>query len=295
MKILLTGKDGQVGWELNRSLLHLGHIFALDRHQADLSKPDEVRKKLNEIRPDVIVNAAAYTAVDKAEAEDSVAMTINGIAPGVLAEEARKLNALFVHYSTDYVFDGEKEDAYTESDVPSPVNVYGRTKLAGEQFIQESGSDYLIFRTSWVYAARGKNFLLTMMRLAQERESISIVRDQFGSPVWARLIAETTAHCISQALPQRRSGNFDSQLFHLASAGSTSWHGFADAIMRIASERLALKSRVRKINAIPTSEYPTPARRPKNSRLASRKLESSFDVVMPHWRECLELCIEGMK
>lgn len=295
MKILLTGKNGQVGWELNRSLLHLGQIVALDSYQVDLSQLEDLRKILNDIGPDVIVNAAAYTAVDKAEEEASLAMTINGIAPGILAQEAKRLNALLVHYSTDYVFDGAKQDPYTESDVPNPVNAYGRSKLAGEQAIQKSGCDYRVFQTSWVYASRGNNFLLTILRLAQERDRISIVGDQFGSPTWAKLIAGTTSHCIGQALAQRQSGKFSSGLFHLTSTGSTTWHGFAEAIIDIAADRLALNSIVGKISAIPTTEYPTPAKRPKNSQLASRKLEGEFDVVMPEWRECLELCIEEKK
>lgn len=295
MKILLIGKNGQVGWELNRSLLHLGQITALDRSAADLSQPEDLRKTLTDIRPDVIVNAAAYTAVDKAEKETELAMTINGVAPGVLAEEAKRYNALLVHFSTDYVFDGTKDNAYAESDAPSPVNVYGRSKLAGEQAIQTSGCDYLIFRTSWVYASRGRNFLLTILKLARERDSISIVGDQFGTPTWAKLIAGTTSHCIGLALMRRQLNQFNSGLFHLASAGSTTWHGFAEAIIDIAIDSLALQSKIGKISAIPTVEYPTPAKRPKNSQLTSRNLENEFNVVMPDWKTCLRLCIEEMK
>lgn len=294
MKILLIGKNGQVGWELNRSLLHLGNIVALERSAADLSQPDDLRKTLNAVSPDVIVNAGAYTAVDNAEEEESLAMTINGVAPGVLAEEAKRHDALLVHFSTDYVFDGTKDGPYTESDTPNPVNVYGRSKLAGELAIQDSGCDHLIFRTSWVYASRGKNFLLTMLRLAMERDSLSIVGDQFGSPTWAKLVSGTSSYCIGQALSERQTGNFSSGLFHLTSAGVTTWHGFAEAIINIAADRAGLKPAVKEINAIPSADYPTPAKRPKNSQLSLTGLESNFNVVMPDWNTCLELCIEEM-
>ncbi|MCA1767140.1 MAG: dTDP-4-dehydrorhamnose reductase, partial [Idiomarina sp.] len=196
MKILLFGKNGQVGWELNRSLQPLGEVIALDRDEADFSRPESLREIVRKIKPDVIVNAVAYTAVDKAEAEEALAATINSIAPGVLAEEALSINALLIHYSTDYVFDGTKQGPYVETDVPKPINAYGRTKLAGEQVIQSSGCDYFIFRTSWVYASRGHNFLLTILRLAKERDELNIVADQIGSPTSARLIAETTLLCL---------------------------------------------------------------------------------------------------
>ena len=295
MKIFLTGKNGQVGWELHRTLLHLGKIITFDRNALDLSDPETLRKTLNEVKPDIIVNAAAYTAVDKAEEEESLAMTINGDAPAVMAEEAKKLGALLVHYSTDYVFSGEKDGAYTENDAPCPLNAYGRSKLAGEQLIQQSGCDYLIFRTSWVYASRGANFLLTMLRLAQERDSLSIVGDQYGSPTWARHIAGTTSHCIGHAINRRSSDDFCSGLFHLTSSGSTSWHGFSETIIEMAVERLGLELSVSNICAIPTVEYPTPAERPKNSCLSSIKIEKEFKLTMPDWKECLDLCIEGMK
>ena len=226
MKILLFGKNGQVGWELNRSLQPLGEVVALSREEADFSNPESLRKIVSEISPDVIVNAVAYTAVDKAEEEEELAAIINGVAPGILAEEALKINALLIHYSTDYVFDGAKDSPYIETDKPNPINAYGRTKLAGEVVIQSSDCDYLIFRTSWVYASRGHNFLLTMLKLASEREELSIVADQMGAPTTAKLIADTTALSIRQAMGEKQSGNFSSDLYHLATSGSTSWHGF---------------------------------------------------------------------
>ena len=295
MKILLFGKIGQLGWELNRSLQPFGEIVVLGQEGADFSDPESLRDVVREIKPDVIVNAVAYTAVDKAEEEDNLAEKINGIAPGVLAEEALKLDALLIHYSTDYVFDGTKNDPYVETDVPNPLNVYGRTKLAGEVAIQTSGCDYLIFRTSWVYASRGHNFLLTILRLAKEREELSIVSDQIGSPTTARLIAETTILCLQQAMNERRSGTFSSDLYHLTASNSISWQGFAKEIVDIASQTLNLELIIKDIKAIPTVEYPTPAHRPMNSRLDLRKLEKKFDVVMPDWKDALGLCIEEIK
>jgi dTDP-4-dehydrorhamnose reductase len=292
MKILLFGKNGQVGWELNRSLQPLGEVVALGREQADFSNPETLRKIVQEVKPDVIVNAVAYTAVDKAEAEEELAAKVNSIAPGVLAEEAMKLNALLVHYSTDYIFDGAKESPYKETDKPKPINAYGRTKLAGEQAVQTSGCDYLIFRTSWVYASRGHNFLLTMLKLAQEREQLSIVSDQIGSPTSARLIADASAHCVKQSVKERLAGIFSSDLYHLTTSGHTSWYGFTKEIVKLASNSLNLQLTIKDINAIPTTDYPTPAIRPMNSQLALTKLESIFNLKMPGWRNELELCIE---
>jgi len=292
VKILLFGKIGQVGWELNRTLLSLGEIIVLDREDVDFSDPESLRGTVQEIKPDVIVNAVAYTAVDKAEAEEGIAAKINGIAPGILAEEALKLNALLVHYSTDYVFDGTKKQPYIETDKPNPLNAYGRTKLAGEVAIQSSGCDYLIFRTSWVYASRGHNFLLTILKLAQEREELSIVSDQIGSPTTARLIAETTILCMQQAMRERSQGVFSSDLYHLTASNSISWQGFAKEIVEVARQVLNLELSIKHIKAIPTIEYPTPARRPMNSRLDLSKLEKRFDVVMPDWKDALRLCIE---
>ena len=223
-RILLTGKNGQVGWELQRTLAPLGEVVVLDRRQLDLSDPDQIRERVREISPDLIVNAAAYTAVDRAEAEPEPAMAVNGTAPGLLAEEAKRIGAAIIHYSTDYVFDGAKTTPYTEEDAPNPLNVYGRTKLAGEQAVQAAGVPHLILRTSWVYGMRGKNFLLTILRLAREREELKIVDDQIGAPTWSRTIAEATAQILtSGAWPVSGA----SGIYHLTASGSTSWYGFA--------------------------------------------------------------------
>jgi dTDP-4-dehydrorhamnose reductase len=295
MKVLLTGKNGQVGFELNRSLLPLGDVIALDRHEADLCKPDSLRKLVREIKPDVIVNAAAFTAVDKAEEEEKHAEVVNADAPGVLAQEAKRINALVVHYSTDYIFDGCKEGVYSEQDKPSPVNAYGRTKLAGEMALRSSGCKYLIFRTSWVFSSRGHNFLLTILKLAREKEKLSIVNDQFGAPTWARLIADVSAHCISSSIKDCKSGCFTSDLYHLSSVGVTSWHGFAERILDFGKRLPTTDIITAALIAIPSSEYPVPAKRPANSRLDTRKLENKFNLVMPSWDRSLELCIEELK
>ena len=291
MKILLFGKNGQVGWELNRSLQPLGEVIALGREDADFSEPESLRRIVQDVSPDVIVNAVAYTAVDKAEEEEELATKINGVAPGILAEEALKLDALLVHYSTDYVFDGTKTSPYVETDKPNPVNTYGRTKLAGELAIQSSGCDHLIFRTSWVYTARGHNFLLTMLKLAQEREVLSIVNDQIGSPTSARLIADSTVLCVQQAIKEKLVGIFSSDLYHMTTSGHTSWHGFTKEIVKLASHRLNLQLTVKELKAIPTADYPTPAIRPMNSRLALTKLESIFTLKMPDWKKSLSICM----
>jgi len=294
MKILLLGKNGQLGWELNRSLQAFGDIVALDIDEADFSEPENLRQIVQQISPDVICNAVAYTAVDKAEKEETLAMNINGVAPGILAEEALKLDALLLHYSTDYVFDGTKKSPYVEADETNPLNAYGRTKLAGEIAVQSSGCDYLIFRTSWVYASRAQNFLLTMLKLAQEREVLSIVNDQVGSPTSARLISDTTVLCLQQAIKERRVGNFSSDLYHLTNSGYTSWFGFTKEIVAQARSQLGMKLALKKLKAIPTTDYPTPAIRPMNSQLALTKLESTFSIKMPNWKESLSLCIGGL-
>lgn len=295
MKILLTGKSGQVGWELNRSLLPLGEVVALDRSQADLSKPEELRPLVRSIKPDVIVNAAAYTAVDKAESEEELATTINGVSPGVLAEEASNIGALLVHYSTDYVFDGSKNSPYLENDVPNPLNAYGRSKLSGEQAIHSTGANYLIFRTSWVYASRGQNFLRTIIRLSKERESLRVVADQIGIPTWARLIAETTAHCLKQSLEEMRNRTFQSGLYNLTSSGETSWFGFSNSIVEIAHIESVEGLIIKGIEPISTSEYPTAAKRPLNSRLSIEKLQCKFNLKMPQWLHALQLCMEEIQ
>lgn len=294
MKILLLGKNGQVGWELNRALMSLGCVVALDRNGADFSSPEGLRNIVSTENPDVIINAVAYTAVDKAEGEERLAEIINAVAPGVLAEEALKINALLVHYSTDYVFDGNKKTPYGEIDEPNPINIYGRTKLLGEQAIQSSGCNYLIFRTSWVYASRGKNFLLSILKLAQEREELGIVSDQVGSPTSARLIAETTSLCINTVMKEMSSTASSSAVYHLTSSGNTSWYGFAEEIISFVSEAPSLSLKIKNLKAIATSEYPTAAKRPMNSQLMSNKLESEFGLIMPEWRNALILCMEEL-
>lgn len=294
MKILLTGCNGQVGWELGRALLPLGEVITSNSSQIDLSDLDGLRRAVQKYSADVIVNAAAYTAVDKAETEKDLAFLVNAEAPGVLAEQAKQTGALLIHYSTDYVFDGTKISAYAEDDVPNPANIYGQSKLAGEKAIQATGADYLILRTSWVYAARGHNFLKSILRLAAEREELNIVADQIGAPTWARLIAETTAHILRQSLLERHQGDFNSGLYNLTSTGETSWHGFAQMIVDYArqQENQTLKNRI--INPIPTKDYPLPAKRPANSRLSIDRLEQHFGLKMPAWDQALKLCMEDI-
>lgn len=294
MKIILFGKNGQVGWELNRLLRPLGQVVALGRDSADFSDPESLREVVKKVKPDVIVNAVAYTSVDKAEDEEDLANRINGIAPGVLAEEALNINALLIHYSTDYVFDGAKDSAYTEQDKANPLNAYGRSKLMGEQLVQRTGCDYLIFRTSWVYSTRGHNFLLTVLNLAEERKELSIVGDQTGSPTWARMIAGVSAICINQSCLEKRDNLFSSGLYNMTSSGVTSWHGFAQSIVEIAGKQRSKPFIVERINSISTAEYPTPAKRPMNSRLSSNKLEEKFGLKMPDWSTELDLCIEDV-
>ncbi|WP_213228618.1 dTDP-4-dehydrorhamnose reductase [Caballeronia sp. NK8] len=285
--ILLTGVNGQVGFELARSLQGLGKVVALDRTGLDLSDLDQIRQVVRDVKPSLIVNPAAYTAVDKAESDVDAAMRANGEAPGLLAEEAKRLGAALVHYSTDYVFDGTKEGAYVEDDAVNPQNVYGKTKLAGEQAIAASGCDHLIFRTSWVYGARGKNFLLTMLRLGAERDELSVVGDQMGAPTWSNTIATLTANVLAQAVAADDgwwSGK--SGLYHLTAGGSTSWAGFAKTIFELSSSEK--KPQVRDI---PAASYPTPAQRPSNSRMSNDKLYAAFGVRAPDWREALRLCL----
>jgi dTDP-4-dehydrorhamnose reductase len=284
---MLTGKNGQVGWELQRALAPLGDVVALDRSQLDLANPNQIRERVREIKPGLIVNAAAYTAVDRAEEEPEPAMAVNGIAPGLLAEEARRSGAGIVHYSTDYVFDGAKTTPYTEDDTPNPINEYGRSKLAGELSIQAAGAPYLILRTSWVYGMRGKNFLLTILRLAREREELRIVDDQIGAPTWSRMIAETTARILS-AGPLSLADI--SGVYHLTASGSTSWYGFAKAILALdpnPTEQVCQRQR-----PIPTAEYPTPARRPAYSVLSNDRLKAAFGLVLPGWEQGLKLALE---
>ncbi len=285
MRILLLGKNGQVGWELQRSLAPLGELIALDRHSTDycgdLSRPEHLAATVQTLRPDVIVNAAAYTAVDKAESDRETAYAINATAPQAIAQAAAETGAMLVHYSTDYVFDGSGDTPWTETGVPAPLSVYGASKLAGERAIVASGALHLIFRTSWVYAARGGNFAKTMLKLAQEREALSVINDQIGAPTGADLLADITAHAISQlAIKPQLSG-----LYHLAAAGETSWYSYAKHVFAQAQERgIQLKLDSAQFKAIPTSAYPTAAQRPLNSRLNCAKLESNFGLSIPHWQ-----------
>jgi dTDP-4-dehydrorhamnose reductase len=284
MKILLTGASGQVGYELERSLQALGDVVAVDRARMDLSDLDQVRDVVRAVAPQLIVNPAAYTAVDKAESEPALAQRINAEAPAVMAAEARRLGAAMVHYSTDYVFDGSKPGAYVETDATNPINVYGSSKLAGEQAIAAAGIPHLILRTSWVYGMRGKNFLLTMLRLARERDELRVVADQHGAPTWSRTIADTTACLLAQA---RQGGpawwDQHGGIYHLSAEGRTSWHGFTEAI--IAEAGLACR-----VLPISSAEYPVPARRPLNSVMASEKLTGRL-CALPDWDKALRLCL----
>ena len=293
MKLLVTGATGQVGWELARSLMPLGEVVALDRAACDLADPQAAAAVVAGYSPDVIVNAAAYTAVDKAESEPELANRINADAVGALADTARTLGALLVHYSTDYVFDGSKATAYVETDPTAPLNVYGASKLAGEQAIAASGCDYLLLRTTWVYAARGQNFVATMLRLFAEREQLRVVGDQHGAPTWARNIADATAGLICWAQAATAAGDPVQRVYNLSAAGETTWHGFAEEIHRLAVQRWPDHPwKLREIEAIPTSAYPTPAARPHNSRLDGTLLAEETRVVMPHWRDALVRCLE---
>jgi dTDP-4-dehydrorhamnose reductase len=284
MKILLLGKNGQVGWELQRALAPLGELVALDRHavdglSGDLADLDALRTTIRQVKPDVIVNAAAYTAVDKAESEAELALRVNGDASRLMAEESALLGAWLIHYSTDYVFSGEGSTPWQETDAVAPVNQYGASKLAGEQAIIASGCKHLIFRTSWVYGARGNNFAKTMLRLAKDRDTLSVIADQVGAPTGADLIADVTALAIRQVLQQPQL----SGLYHLAASGEVSWHGYASHVIAFAQangEQLAVTA----INPIDTTAYPTPARRPLNSRLNTQKLRDNFSLHLPDWQ-----------
>lgn len=286
--ILLLGKNGQVGWELQRTLASLGCVVVLDQPELDIKHYSQIREKLHEIKPQLIVNAAAYTAVDRAEEEPDLAMAINGIAPGVLAEEARALGAALVHYSTDFVFDGTKEDPYAEEDIPNPVNIYGKTKLAGEQAIQAAAGNYLIFRTSWVYGTRGNNFLLTMLRLANEHDQLKIVNDQIGSPTWCRMIAEATALVLARG---RKGLDGKWGTYHLTASGTTSWYDFARAILT--PDLLYPKSAV-ELLPITSAEYVSAARRPANSLLSNTLIRKEFGIDLPSWEYGLELVKESL-
>ena len=293
MRVLLLGAGGQVGWELQRSLAPLGELIALDRHGSnsdsgaygnlcgDLANLQGLAETVQKVRPDVIVNAAAHTAVDKAESEAELAHTLNALAPGVLAQEAVRLGAWLVHYSTDYVFDGSGTRPWREDDATGPLSVYGKTKLDGERLIQAVCPNHLIFRTSWVYAARGGNFAKTMLRLGQEREHLSVIDDQFGAPTGADLLADVTAHAIRQVLQRPQ----DAGLYHLVASGETTWNGYAKYVLRQAQlAQPAINIKAAEVAAVATSAFPTPARRPHNSRLDTARLRATFGLSLPDWQ-----------
>jgi dTDP-4-dehydrorhamnose reductase len=283
MKILLLGKNGQVGWELQRSLAPLGEVLALDRnsstHCGDLANLEGLAETVRVFRPQVVVNAAAYTAVDKAESDQTTAHLINALAPEVLSRACAAIDALLVHYSTDYVFDGGGQTPWVETDTTGPVNVYGRSKLAGEQGIAKQGARHIVFRTSWVYGTEGGNFAKTMLRLAQEREKMAVINDQYGAPTGAALLADITALSLQQT--QALSG-----IYHLAAAGETTWHAYAQYVLQTAKQfKPDIDYKVKEVAAVPTSEFPTPAQRPLNSRLNCNKLQQALQCQLPDWQK----------
>lgn len=282
-KILLFGKVGQVGWELRRTLAPLGTVICVDYPEVDFTAPESIRRHIADAAPNLIINAAAYTAVDKAETETALATKINADAPGIMAEEAARRGALLVHYSTDYVFDGTKTTPYVETDAPNPLGAYGRTKLAADEAIRRSGCDHLIFRLCWVYGARGANFMLTMQRLAREREKLRVVADQVGCPTWSRMIAETTAHAL-RAVRSPADARTVSGTYHLAASGQTSWHAFASAIIDLMPPETR---KCREVEAISSAEYPTSTKRPAFSVLSCAKLEQTFGLRLPDWHDSL--------
>jgi dTDP-4-dehydrorhamnose reductase len=285
MNILLFGKNGQVGWELQRALAPLGSLTTLDQDEADFTRPDTLKPLLDRLRPQIIVNAAAHTAVDRAESEPELAQKINADSVAELARWAADQGAWLIHYSTDYVFDGTSLTPYRETDAPHPLSVYGRTKLAGEVAITEAGGRHLNLRTSWVYAARGNNFAQTMLKLAASRDSLSVVADQWGAPTSAELLADVTALCLYRIRSEGEGGERYSGLYHLVAGGETNWCDYARFVIGQAQRRgLTLNMGPEQVHAIPTSEYPTPARRPLNSRLSTEKLCENFDLELPDWR-----------
>jgi dTDP-4-dehydrorhamnose reductase len=290
-RVLIVGNAGQVGVELQRSFADSCEVIGVDRESVDLAQPDQVRSMVRRVEPGIILNAAAYTAVDRAESEKEMATAINAEAPRILAEQALRLNALLVHYSTDYVFNGAKPGPWTEQDAPAPLNVYGASKLAGEEAIQQVGGKVLIFRTSWVYGPHGSNFLLTMLRLARQRDSLSVVGDQIGSPTTSIELARATHLVVSGVM----AGQFGAMeewagLYHMTCSGSTSWCGFAQAIFARAGK--LLEGKVPAVTPITSEEYPTPARRPRNSVLSNAKLEGRFGIRLTPWETALDAVIQ---
>jgi dTDP-4-dehydrorhamnose reductase len=284
-RILIFGRVGQVGWELRHKLACLGPVTSVGLPEIDFARPDTIRNAISDVQPSVIVNAAAYTAVDKAEAAPEAAWALNAAGPAVIAEEARRLGALLIHYSTDYVYDGSKQGPWVETDAPNPLNVYGKTKLAGDEAIAAVGGDYLILRTSWVYGLRGGNFLLTMLRLAKERPVLRIVDDQTGSPTSSECIAQATAQILAQVTAPGHGLDGRSGVYHLTSSGQTTWFGFA-------KQFLSKQPVCPVLTPIPSSEYPVPAKRPVNSVLSCQRLREAFGVRMPSWEDSLDLVLE---
>lgn len=291
MRLLLTGKNGQVGFELQRALAPLGEVVAFDRTVCDLGDEASVRDAVRQFKPDVIVNPAAYTAVDRAESEEGRAHAINARAPAILGEEAARLGALVVHYSTDYVFDGKADGYYRETDATGPQGIYGKTKLAGEEALAATGARHVIFRTSWVFGAHGANFAKTMLRLAGERETLGVVADQIGAPTSAALIADVSAHVIRQ-FGATKTADLDG-VYHLVARGETNWHAYACHVIDYARAKgHAIKVAPDAIRAIATTDYPTPAKRPANSRLDTRKLRDTFGLTLPDWQVGVDHVLE---
>jgi dTDP-4-dehydrorhamnose reductase len=292
MSLLVFGADGQIGWELARRLRSIGDVVALDRQRCDLARPETIPAIVRDVRPDVVVNAAAYTAVDRAEADEPAAVLVNATAVGIMAQAARRAGSLLIHYSTEFVFDGAKPEPYVEDDPPAPLGAYGRSKLAGELAVRAASGDHLILRTTWVYAARGHNFLNTILRLARERDDLRVVADQIGAPTWARDIADATARVIRQAQRERDDGRFASDTLHMTAAGATSRHGFAQAILDRARDLVPARPALR---AVATEDFPTPARRPKNSRLCCDRLQARFGVALADWTTALDACLAELR
>ncbi|WP_374028797.1 dTDP-4-dehydrorhamnose reductase [Bdellovibrio bacteriovorus] len=290
MRILVFGKNGQVAWELQRSLASLGETRFVGSNEVNFAVPEAIAQAIREYKPTCIVNAAAYTAVDKAESDESVANQVNGESVGTLAHEAKKIGATVLHYSTDYVFDGEKKTPYVETDIPSPLNAYGRSKLLGEKRLLEVGGDSVILRVSWVYGRKGSNFLRTMLRLGGEKEELKVVNDQVGAPTWSRHIADVTSHIISDSDLRGKSG-----IYHVSPQGETSWFGFASKIFELHNEMYAEKTlKIKSLLPIPSEQYPSPAQRPLNSRMSSGKLRDSFGLELPLWERSLELMMSDL-